>query len=365
MKWFWLACIVFCVALFALAFAQEDSAVAVYMAGQEPNGALGAHKIVGGELVKAISRSGKYSAINRTDEILKVIAKEHGYQRSGAVSDNQIKTLGQQLGVQYLCIAEISNVKGGSFYLDVRLVDVVTAKTINSATATSALKNNSEMIAVAQQVAWELVGGGTGVAATSVTTFTDSRDGKTYKKVVIGRQTWMAENLNYNSKGSRCYGEGGITCVGLDLDDEPIDITLSNAEVQANCAKYGRLYNWTAAKKNCPPGWHLPGYAEWRELVNYVGDSAGTKLKSTSDWFVDEGVIIGTDNYGFSALPDGEGNSYGRFVFAGEYGNWWSATENNASNAWRLGMNPIFSEATNMSELNKRDLLSVRCIQDK
>jgi len=34
-----------------------------------------------------------------------------------------------------------------------------------------------------------------------------------------------------------------------------------------------------------------------------------------------------------SALPGGNGNSNGSFNNAGNNGNWWSATENNASNA--------------------------------
>jgi len=111
-------------------------------------------------------------------------------------------------------------------------------------------------------------------------TFTDPRDGKTYKTVKIGNQTWMAENLNYECEGSKFY------------DNDP-----------ANAEKYGRLYDWATAFKACPSGWHIPSKEEWRTLVDYAGgfDISGKELKARSGWRTNSG----TDAFGFSALPGG------------------------------------------------------------
>ncbi len=117
-------------------------------------------------------------------------------------------------------------------------------------------------------------------------TYTDPRDGQTYRTVKIGDQVWMAENLNYEAKGSRCYG------------NDP-----------ANAKKYGRLYNRKTAMKVCPPGWHLPSDKEWDVLIEFVGgkEVAGKNLKSKSGWNNYEGINgNGKDTYGFSALPGGK-----------------------------------------------------------
>jgi hypothetical protein len=139
------------------AFAQNKQAVAVYMAGEEPPGAMGVHKVLGGELARTISQSAKYSAIDRTEAILTQLSNEYAFQRSGAVSDEQIRDIGKQFGVQYLCITDISVVKGNSFYLDVRLLDVVSAEIVRTVTVGSQLKNANEMIQVAQKIAYELI----------------------------------------------------------------------------------------------------------------------------------------------------------------------------------------------------------------
>lgn len=143
--------------LCGLSAAQSKQKVAVYMAGREPEGVVGVHKVFGGELARTISESEKYSAVDRTDAILSQLSREQYMQRSGAVSDDEIRDIGKYLGVQYLSIAEISPVGKRSYYLDARLVDVVTAEIIRTVTAGSSLKNADEMIRAAKKIAYELI----------------------------------------------------------------------------------------------------------------------------------------------------------------------------------------------------------------
>jgi len=156
-----------------------------------------------------------------------------------------------------------------------------------------------------------------------------------YKTVKIGNQIWMAENLNYNTNGSRCY------------DNNP-----------ANCKKYGRLYDWNTAMKICDSGWHLPNNAEWLALANVAGGTAkgGKYLKSASGW-------NGTDAYGFAALPGGYLHSDGSFRNIGNGGYWWSASENGTGKAYNLFMRS-HHEIAGLDGDSKSALFSVRCVKD-
>jgi uncharacterized protein (TIGR02145 family) len=191
-------------------------------------------------------------------------------------------------------------------------------------------------------------------------------EGETYKTVVIGTQTWMAKNLNYNAPGSKCY------------DDDT-----------ANCSKYGRLYDWATAmalpdcgygtscasqigakhRGICPSGWHIPSNDDWDKLMRYVdgitgsglydSPTAGTKLKATSGW---DSNGNGTDAYGFAALPGGYGSSDGDFR-VGSLGVWRSATEDDADYAYDRFM-VYDGEGVNYNDSSKNALISVRCLQD-
>jgi len=50
-----------------------------------------------------------------------------------------------------------------------------------------------------------------------------------------------------------------------------------------NCNKYGRLYNWSAAKKVCPNGWHLPTNNEFDTLISHVGNYGAKGYNALKD----------------------------------------------------------------------------------
>ena len=196
--------------------------------------------------------------------------------------------------------------------------------------------------------------------------FKDSRDGKTYKRVKIGSQTWMAENLTYKAEGSVCYGENGEVVISREEFDV-VTKTLSPAEVQANCDKYSRLYDWKTALKACPSGWHLPSKAEWEVLDKAVGGEkvAGKKLKSSSGWNDNNGKPgNGTDEFGFSALPGGGGSSGGYFDDVGNQGTWWTATEYDSNGTYIRIMNYGYDLLNSGNSFGESLVFSVRCVQD-
>lgn len=98
--------------------------VAVYVTGDAD---AGYKKVIGSKMVSGITRSDNYVAIERTADFLAELAKEQDYQMSGAVSDNQIVRLGQQFGVRYVLVADISEVFE-TMFVSARMIDVQTGQ---------------------------------------------------------------------------------------------------------------------------------------------------------------------------------------------------------------------------------------------
>jgi uncharacterized protein (TIGR02145 family) len=112
----------------------------------------------------------------------------------------------------------------------------------------------------------------------------------------------------------------------------------------------------------CPSGWHIPSDADWDALMTTVGGSstAGKKLKAASGW---NSSGNGTNEYGFSALPGGYGNSDGSFSSVDKFGYWWSSSEYSDGTAYIRDMGYDY-ENIFRSGTSKDRMYSVRCVKD-
>ncbi|PID95297.1 MAG: hypothetical protein CSA95_00235 [Bacteroidetes bacterium] len=200
-------------------------------------------------------------------------------------------------------------------------------------------------------------------------------DGNSYKTVLIDDQCWMKENLNVTH-----YPNGDA--IPHITDDAAWGVLGNNNSDDAYCyyennssSEYGALYTYAAAigddweRDNaegqgiCPDGWHLPTDEEWSVLENYLGESAGGKMKEVgmAHWRAPNWGA--TNESGFTALPGGYRYYRGSFRNATSYGRWWSATEPGSTNAWYRHLD--YGNA-NVSRYNNRKSygFSVRCVQD-
>ena len=185
---------------------------------------------------------------------------------------------------------------------------------------------------------------------------TDSRDSVTYKTFAVQltggvKKCFMAENLRYVALVGKsiCYS-----------DEEHSDTT-------ANCAKYGRLYNYIAASSSCPRGWHLPSPEEFKELTKKYRDdddsSVGRHFKATEGW--DQGGN-GDNAVGFTALPGGFCDYDKICEYMGKNGFWWT-TESPWDDDIDVHTTLFFTcsnDVYNTQGSEDETYVSVRCVKD-
>ncbi|MDA3890605.1 MAG: FISUMP domain-containing protein [Salinivirgaceae bacterium] len=192
-------------------------------------------------------------------------------------------------------------------------------------------------------------------------------DGNTYKTIKTGAQVWMAENLKTTH-----YANGDAILDGTGVGDisgetEP-EYWFAYDDDLNNIATYGRLYTWhtvTDSRNVCPDDWHIPTDAEWTTLIDYLGgiSVAGGKLKETGITHWTTPNTDATNETGFTALPGGGRNYLGSYHNIWDLGQWWSATEDDAANAWYRPM--IYQNGrVGRYSLFKEFGFAVRCVKD-
>jgi len=190
----------------------------------------------------------------------------------------------------------------------------------------------------------------------------DERDGQRYKIVKIGKQWWMAENLNYyTSSGSWYYNNDSITY------SKP----------------YGRLYLWNtvmngskSSDKNpskirgiSPKGWHIPSVLEWEQLLSCI-----RSYGLNADDLKEEGIEhwpnpnSGTNKTLFNAIPTGtvynDGKSFANITYQTTFLT--STLTNTCSGyaVWGYGID-CDKSIVHKYPLGLENGWSIRCVKDK
>lgn len=207
---------------------------------------------------------------------------------------------------------------------------------------------------------------------------TDGRDGKKYATIKLNGYMVMAQNLDY---GTQVPGMKSTD----NQSNDGVEEKYCYNDSALYCERYGGLYQWAEAlalpsrcnaescadlvdtvgfhRGICPPGWHLPGNAEW---VDLNGIYSAEKLKSDGDWYQGGG---GSNSTGFTFLPAG-------YRIASEKG---SGFDNLSEEGliWYIAIHPtnltygyIVSMLANVNGVPQQTPwyktagVSVRCIQD-
>ena len=86
-------------------------------------------------LTQAIAGTPGYEAYDRVD--ISAIMSEQDFQRTGNVSEDQIKKLGQMTGAKYVVLPEIAKMDAQTFYITAKILDVETGRAVSASGATS------------------------------------------------------------------------------------------------------------------------------------------------------------------------------------------------------------------------------------
>jgi uncharacterized protein (TIGR02145 family) len=203
-------------------------------------------------------------------------------------------------------------------------------------------------------------------------------DGNVYNVIQIGNQCWMKENLKTTH-----YSDGTALVDGTNAGSILYNYFTKYWFVYNNQiayeSTYGLLYTWAAVMNGaassyaspsgvqgiCPTGWHVPSSNELTSLTYYLGGNsvAGGKLKEAGISHWSSPNTGATNESGFTALPGGYRHYLGIFFDIGYSGHWWSATENNATNA---SFRDLSYDNTYISGSSwpKNYGFSVRCLRD-
>lgn len=189
---------------------QPKKKVAVYVSGGKkiPENIK---KVLGAKMVSAITKSGDYSAVERSAYFLAALGEENDYQVSGEVRDSQIAKLGDKLGVKYVMVVDVTE-SFDEYFLDGRVINVETGLVDKADNVYGQLESTQNIVKYADELAAKLLGAGSSLG--TGTTGSRTQAGSVVEKFTVNGVTFEMVRV-----------EGGTYQMGSwsgDSDEQPV-----------------------------------------------------------------------------------------------------------------------------------------------
>lgn len=229
--------------------------------------------MVRGGMETAVANASGYTAYDRT--AFDAILKEQNFQRSGAVSDSDIKRLGEMAGVQYIIVPE-ALAEGNDFYIIVKMLDVETGE-YGAAYDALCGTTPTEIKQACSQLGTKLFSGAT--IGNQGKTLSDNGTLNGHKWVNLGLPSgtlWATCNVGgFSSRDYGDYYSWGETKTKNYYGDENFKYSYGPTEPWGNRTSRAIHYDGDvmaatddAATVNWGKGWRTPTNEEWAELID-------------------------------------------------------------------------------------------------
>lgn len=264
------------------AFAQDDVKRIAILETVDRTGdvSLGVKNLLRQSITFGINRIPGYEGYNRID--MAQITSEHNFQRTGYVSDEDIKKIGRMTAAAYLLIAEATTYDAEHILVFANLVDVETGRVANSSIPKVAGTDPDKMYEDCAEVAKSLLGVSKGAKTQTNVSNTKTVPAGYVDLGLPSGTLWKAENEN----------------CGLITYDQAIDRFGYRLPTKEQLEEIKKTCTW-----------------EWTGNGNKVVGPSG------------ESIFLPAAGYRFC-----EGSLYG----VGSYGYYWSSTPNGSEDAWGL-----------------------------
>ena len=236
-------------------------------------------------LTAAISNTPGYEGYDRVD--MASIAGEHDFQRTGNVSDNQIKQLGMATGAAFVLVTEAAKYDVSSIIITAKILDVETFGIKNSAVVVSGTSAN-EMQESCTQLSAQLLG--VKSATSPRTTQTSLQSTSAAQQPSTQTSEKSSDFVEFNlSDGQKLYVYQSPTPAGLN----PAIFGHTQSEANYFCSCIGE-------------GWRLPTTREILSMYTSVKSNRIRQMELATvnvylniqgrwNWVQEEGVRVSFD----------------------------------------------------------------------